>query len=191
MLGGSDRMGILLATTSIVLDHRLLLAGGVLLLGVVAAVVARRLSVPVLVLFLGLGMLLGSDGPGGIDFDDARLARELGVVGLVAILFEGGLRARWRDLRAVAVPAFLLSTVGVAVTTGVVAVAAHELLDLAWAASFLLGAVVGSTDAAAVFSTLRFTTVRRRLADSPACSAPSRGSTTRRRSRSRSASSPG
>lgn len=164
MLGGSDRMGYLLAITGTVLEHRLLLAGGVLLLGVVAAVVARRLSVPVLVLFLGLGMLLGSDGPGGIYFDDARLARELGVVGLVAILFEGGLTARWQDLRRVAVPAFLLSTVGVAVTTAVVAVAAHQLLDLAWAASFLLGAVVGSTDAAAVFSTLRFTTVRRRLA---------------------------
>ena len=147
-----------------VVEHRLLLAGGVLLLGVVAAVVARRLSVPVLVLFLGLGMLLGSDGPGGIYFDDAHLARELGVVGLVAILFEGGLSARARDLRAVAVPAFLLSTVGVAITTAVVAVAAHWLLDLAWAASFLLGAVVGSTDAAAVFATLRFTTVRRRLA---------------------------
>ena len=141
----------------------------------VAAVVARRLSVPVLVLFLGLGMLLGSDGQGGIYFDDARLARELGVVGLVAILFEGGLTARWQDLRRVAVPAVLLSTVGVAVTTAVVAVAAHTLLDLAWAASFLLGAVVGSTDAAAW----------------PDCSAPSRGSTTRRLSLSRSASLPG
>lgn len=120
------------------IEHRLLLAGGILLLGVGAAIVARRLSLPLLVLFLALGMVFGSDGPGGIHFDDAKLARELGAVGLVAILFEGGLTARWRELRQVAVPAFLLSTLGVGVTAGVVAVAARELLDLSWAAAFLL-----------------------------------------------------
>jgi cell volume regulation protein A len=118
----------------------------------------------VLILFLGLGMLLGSEGAGGIYFDDAELARTIGVLGLIAILFEGGLSTDWRDLRPVLVPAFLLSTAGVVVTALVVGAAARLLFHLSWPGSFLIGAVVGSTDAAAVFSTLRFTTLRRRTA---------------------------
>src|SRR5687768_10067377 len=114
--------------------------------------------------FLALGMLLGSDGPGGIEFDDAELARTVGVIGLAAILFEGGLSTSWRRLRQVAVPAALLSTVGVAVTTILTGFAAYALFDLTWLESFLLGAVVASTDAAAVFATLRYTNIRRRLA---------------------------
>jgi cell volume regulation protein A len=109
-------------------------------------------------------MLLGSDGPGGIDFDDAELARKVGVVCLVAILFEGGLATSWRRLREVAVPAALLSTVGIVVTTLLVGLAAYVLFDLSWLEAMLLGAVVSSTDAAAVFATLRFTAIRRRLA---------------------------
>jgi potassium/hydrogen antiporter len=116
------------------------------------------------VAFLGLGMLLGSEGPGGIAFDDADLARVVGTVGLVAILFEGGLTTRWRALRPVIVPAATLSSLGVAVTAAVTGAAAYALFDLRPAEAFLLGAVVGSTDAAAVFATLRFTTLRRRLA---------------------------
>jgi potassium/hydrogen antiporter len=145
-------------------EDRLFLIGGVLLLSVVGAVVARRLSVPVLILFLGLGMLLGSDGPGGIYFDNADLTRTIGVIGLIAILFEGGLTTEWRDLRRVLLPAFVLSTVGVFATAVVIGIAARALFDLSWPASFLLGAIVGSTDAAAVFATLRFTNLRRRLA---------------------------
>jgi cell volume regulation protein A len=109
-------------------------------------------------------MLLGSDGVGGIEFDDAELARKVGVVCLVAILFEGGLSTSWRRLREVAVPAAVLSTVGVAVTAMLTGVAAYELFDLTWLEAVLLGAVVSSTDAAAVFATLRFTRIRRRLA---------------------------
>jgi cell volume regulation protein A len=132
--------------------------------GVAAAFAAARASVPVLVAFLGLGMLLGSDGPGGIEFDDPELARTVGVAGLVAILFEGGLTTSWRDIRPIALPAALLSTVGVVVTALVTGAAAYALFDLTLVESLLLGAVVGSTDAAAVFSTLRFTTLRRRTA---------------------------
>jgi cell volume regulation protein A len=146
------------------LEDRLFLVGAVLLLSVGAAVVARRLNVPVLLLFLGLGMLLGSEGPGGIYFDNADLTRTIGVIGLIAILFEGGLTSEWRDVRRVLVPSLLLSTVGVFVSALVVGVAARVLFDLSWPASFLLGAVVGSTDAAAVFATLRFTNLRRRIA---------------------------
>ncbi len=142
----------------------LLLVGALLAASVLVALGSARTGVPVLVLFLALGMLLGSDGPGGIDFDDAELAREVGIVGLVLILFEGGLQTSWRRLRGVVVPAALLSTVGVVVTMLLTGVAARTLFDLTWLEAFLLGAVVASTDAAAVFATLRFTQIRRRLA---------------------------
>jgi cell volume regulation protein A len=142
----------------------LLVVGGVLTAGIVVALGASRTGVPSLVAFLALGMLLGSDGLGGVNFDDAELARTVGVVGLAAILFEGGLSTSWRRLRLVAAPAVLLSTVGVVVTTVLTGLAAHALVDLTWLEAFLLGAVVSSTDAAAVFATLRYTNVHRRLA---------------------------
>jgi cell volume regulation protein A len=142
----------------------LLIVGGVLAASIVVAFGASRTGVPALVAFLGLGMLLGSDGLGGIEFDNAELARQVGVVALAAILFEGGLATSWRRLREVAVPAMLLSTVGVAVTALLAGLAAYALFDLSWLEAVLLGAVVSSTDAAAVFATLRFTNIRRRLA---------------------------
>ncbi len=142
----------------------LLVVGAILCASVFAALAAARTGVPVLVAFLVLGMLLGSDGPGGIDFDDAELARQVGTVGLALILFEGGLQTSWRRLRSVVVPAALLSTVGVVVTAVLTGLAAHALFDLGWLEAILLGAVVASTDAAAVFATLRFTHIRRRLA---------------------------
>lgn len=145
-------------------NERILLAGAVLLLAVVAAVATQRLRLPLLITFLGLGMLLGSEGLGGIDFDDAELTRWIGIAGLVLILFEGGLTTRWTDLRPVLWPTLALSTAGVAVTAVVAGVAAYFLFDLHLKNALLLGAVVGPTDAAAVFATLRGTMLRRRLA---------------------------
>jgi cell volume regulation protein A len=142
----------------------LLVVGAILCASVVAALAAYRTGVPVLVAFLALGMLLGSDGPGGIEFDDAELARQVGIVGLALILFEGGLQTSWRRLRGVAFPAAMLSTVGVVVTAALTGLGARVLFDLSWLEAILLGAVVASTDAAAVFSTLRFTHIRRRVA---------------------------
>jgi potassium/hydrogen antiporter len=142
----------------------LLLVGGVLAVSVLVALGAAHTGLPVLVAFLALGMLLGSDGPGGIEFDDVELARKVGIVGLALILYEGGLQTSWRRLRQVAVPAALLSTVGVVVSAILTGVAAHVLFDLSWLEAILLGAVVASTDAAAVFATLRFTPIRRRIA---------------------------
>jgi cell volume regulation protein A len=130
----------------------------------VAAHAAVRSGLPLLVAFLGLGILLGSDGLGGIDFDDAGLTRRIGVIGLGLILYEGGLQTSWRRLREVAVPAAALSTIGVVVTAAIAGVGAHVLFDLSWLEAFLLGAVVASTDAAAVFATLRMTQIRRRIA---------------------------
>jgi cell volume regulation protein A len=142
----------------------LLLVGAVLAASIVVALGAARTGLPVLVAFLALGMVLGSDGPGGIKFDDAELAREVGTVGLALILYEGGLQTSWRRLRQVVVPAALLSSVGVVVSTLLTGIAAYLLFDLSWLESMLLGAVVSSTDAAAVFATLRSTHIRRRIA---------------------------
>lgn len=142
----------------------LLLVGGILAVSMAVALGAARLGVPTLVAFLALGMLLGSDGPGGIDFDDAELARTVGIAGLAAILYEGGLSTSWRRLRRVAVPAGLLATVGVVATAVLAGAAAYTLFDLSWLESVLLGSVVASTDAAAVFATLRFTHIRKRIA---------------------------
>jgi cell volume regulation protein A len=142
----------------------LLLVGAILSASLIVAIGAARTGLPVLVAFLALGMLLGSDGPGGIEFDDAELAREVGIIGLALILYEGGLQTSWRRLRQVAVPAALLSTVGVVVSALLTGVAAYYLFDLTWLESVLLGAVVAPTDAAAVFATLRQTHIRRTLA---------------------------
>jgi cell volume regulation protein A len=142
----------------------MLSVGLILAASVAIALGAAKSGLPALVAFLGLGMLLGSDGPGGIAFDDAPLARELGVVSLVAILFEGGLSTSWRRVATVAAPATLLSTVGVVVTAAVTGFFAHLVFPLSWPESFLLGSVVASTDAAAVFATLRHTRLRPRLA---------------------------
>src|SRR3954447_11449912 len=133
----------------------ILLGSAVVLAGVVAAAFADRLGAPALLLFLGLGLLLGEDGPGGINFDDFHLAEILGSVALALILFEGGLAADQKALRRVIVPATLLATVGVAVTAVVVAAAAHLVFDLDATQSLLVGAVVSSTDAAAVFAAVR------------------------------------
>ena len=145
-------------------NEKILIGGAILLLAVVAAIATRRLRFPLLLTFLGVGMLLGSEGLGGIDFSDAELARWIGTAGLVLILFEGGLTTRWPDLRAVLGPTIVLSTLGVAVTAAVVAAGAYVLFDLSATQAFLLGAVVGPTDAAAVFATLRTTSLRGRLA---------------------------
>ena len=142
----------------------LLVVGAILGGSVIAAHGAARTGLPVLVAFLAIGMLLGSDGVGGIQFDDAELTRRVGVVGLALILFEGGLQTSWRRLREVVVPAAALSTLGVVITAAITAAGAYAVLDLSWLESFLLGAVVASTDAAAVFATLRTTRIRRRLA---------------------------
>ncbi|GIJ49926.1 K+/H+ antiporter [Virgisporangium aliadipatigenens] len=141
-----------------------LLLGAVVLLVAVAAVrLSTRLGLPSLLVYLALGLLLGPLGL-GLAFNDAELTRVLGLCALVVIIAEGGLTARWAELRPVVWPAAVLSTVGVGVSVAVVAFAAHLLLGLDWRLAWLYGAVLSSTDAAAVFATLRRLRVRPRLA---------------------------
>jgi potassium/hydrogen antiporter len=120
--------------------------------------VAGRLSVPVTLLFLGIGMLAGSEGLGHIAFDNYALAFRLGSITLVLILFDGGLNVSHAAVKRALGPAALLATVGVVATAAVVGLAAH-LMGLSWISAFLLGAIVSSTDAAAVFAVLRGTRV--------------------------------
>ncbi len=126
-----------------------------LLLAIFASKASGRVGVPALAAFLMLGMLAGSDGLGGIYFDNPWLTQLVGTVALSYILFAGGLETRWRVVRPMAVPALALSTVGVALTTLLVGGFAILALGFSPLEGFLLGAIVSSTDAAAVFSILR------------------------------------
>ncbi len=131
-----------------------LLIGFFLLSGVLMTKLTSKAGVPALVLFMILGMVLGSDISGLIYFSDAGLAQTIGMFALVIILFEGGLQTEWRNVRPVIKGAAVLATLGVVLTTAVLAVAIHYVLGLGWIESFLLGSIVGSTDAAAVFSVM-------------------------------------
>src|SRR4051794_3558913 len=143
--------------------YLILLAGAaVMLLSVTAARFADRAGLPVLLAFLGVGVLLGEDGV-GLQFDNAALTQALGTAALAVILVEGGLTTQLSVVRPVLIPAAVLATVGVLVSVGVVAVAAHLFLGAPWQLAFLLGSIVSSTDAAAVFSVLRALPLPRRL----------------------------
>jgi cell volume regulation protein A len=132
-----------------------LLSGLLLFASVLATLVSTRFGFPLLLVFLGVGMLAGEDGPGGILFDDYETAFLVGNLALAVILLDGGLRTDMRTFRVALKPALSLATLGVLATAAAVGLCAWLLLDLDWRYALLLGAIVGSTDAAAVFSSLR------------------------------------
>ncbi|MCM3663132.1 potassium/proton antiporter [Mesobacillus subterraneus] len=136
-------------------DSFILILALLFIVGVLTTRFSTKLGVPSLILFILVGMVMGSDVLGIIYFDNAALTQMIGVIALVIILFEGGLQTNWNDVRPVIVPSLSLATVGVLLTSGIVAVAAKMILGLDWLESVLFGAIVGSTDAAAVFAVLK------------------------------------
>jgi len=129
-----------------------ILLGAVLVMaGILSSLLALRFGAPLLLVFLFIGILAGDSGPGQLQFDDVRTTYLVGSVALALILFDGGLRTRFQSIRAVLAPSMVLATVGVLLTAAITAPAAKYALDLNWTEALLVGAVVASTDAAAVF----------------------------------------
>lgn len=137
------------------IEYILLIIGILILFSILANKVSGKLGLPSLLIFLLVGMLAGSEGPGGIYFDDPWIAQAIGVIALSYILFAGGLDTRWSEVRPVLPQAAALSTLGVLLTALCMAGIAVVFLGVSLLEGFLLGAVVSSTDAAAVFSILR------------------------------------
>jgi potassium/hydrogen antiporter len=129
----------------------ILLGSALVLAGILSSLMAMRFGAPLLLVFLIVGMLAGEAGPGGLRFDDVRIAYLVGSVALGLILFDGGLRTRFSTFRSVLMPSLTLATVGVLLTAALTAPVAHFALSLGWLESLLVGSVIASTDAAAVF----------------------------------------
>lgn len=144
------------------LTWSLLIGSAVLLVAVAAVRVSMRSGFPTLLLYLGLGLAVGESGL-GVSFDSPGLTRVLGYAALILILAEGGLTTKWSGIKDAIAPAAVLSTVGTGVSILVVGVGAWALLDLPWTLALLIGAILSSTDAAAVFSVLRAVPLPRRL----------------------------
>ncbi|MET8688414.1 potassium/proton antiporter [Streptomyces sp. NPDC004732] len=137
------------------LNQLLLVCSLVLLVAVAAVRISSRSGLPSLLLYLGIGIAMGQDGVGDVHFDNAELTQVIGYAALVVILAEGGLGTKWKEIKPALPMAAVLSTLGVAVSVGVTAAGAHYLVGLEWRQALIIGAVVSSTDAAAVFSVLR------------------------------------
>ncbi|WP_404350430.1 potassium/proton antiporter [Sutcliffiella horikoshii] len=144
-------------------DYFILLTAFLLIVGVITTKFSSKLGVPALVLFIIVGMMAGSDGLGFVYFDNVKYAQLIGIFALVIILFEGGLQTKWGTVRKVIKPSLSLATVGVILTSALVAASAKLILDVSWLEAFLFGAIVGSTDAAAVFAVLKGQNIKARM----------------------------
>ncbi len=134
------------------IDTLLLFISVLIIVSIIIAKISNNIGVPIMLLFIGVGMMAGSEGPGNIYFDDAELTQNIGIIALVFILFSGGLDTKWKHVKHILKPAISLSTLGVLITTISIGAFVHYIFDIDWLVGLLLGAVVSSTDAAAVFS---------------------------------------
>ncbi|QPC47789.1 potassium/proton antiporter [Mangrovibacillus cuniculi] len=141
-------------------DSMIFLAGLILLIGVLTTKFSNKIGVPSLILFLAVGMFLSQF----YYFDNAQISQVVGIFALIVILFEGGLQTKWREVKPVIAPSLSLATIGVLLTASIVGIAAKFILDLSWLEGLLIGAIVGSTDAAAVFAAIGSKNIRPRLA---------------------------
>ncbi|MCR8986893.1 potassium/proton antiporter [Brevibacillus laterosporus] len=140
-------------------DNIILLLAVLLVTGVVTAKFSSRIGLPSLVFFVGVGMILSKF----IYYDNASLTQLFGILALIIILFDGGMQTKWTDIRAVAKPSLSLATIGVVLTTFLIGACAKFILGLSWNEGLLFGAIVGSTDAAAVFAVLGNKNIKKRL----------------------------
>lgn len=140
---------------SVTAENILLISSLLLFAGVLASKTAGKTGIPMLLIFLGVGMLAGSDGIGGIRFDNPAIAQFLGIIALTYILYSGGIDTKWPSIKPVLKPGIALSTLGVLLTSFSLGGFVYLISDLNFLESLLLGAIVSSTDAAAVFSVLR------------------------------------
>jgi cell volume regulation protein A len=136
--------------------EQVILIGSILLIAsIVASKTSFKLGIPTLILFMMVGMLAGSEGLGGIHFDDPHVAHILGIIALNFILFSGGMDTKWESVKPILWKGVSLSTLGVSLTAAIVGVFVHLVTDFTLIEGLLLGAIVSATDAAAVFSILR------------------------------------
>jgi cell volume regulation protein A len=127
-----------------------------ILISILIAKISRNIGIPILILFIGVGMLAGSEGPGQIAFDNLEVAQSVGIISLIFILFTGGLETKWSSVQPILLSSLSLSTLGVLITTFTVGTFVHFAFHISFLPSLLMGAVISSTDAAAVFSILSF-----------------------------------
>ena len=142
------------------LNLYIVIIGVILFISVYASKISEKIGIPLLLMFLGIGMLLGSEGIGGIEFDNALLTQAIGTIALIFILYSGGLDTFWEEVKPVAINGILLATFGVLITALVMACFIYLILDFTFLESILLGSIVSSTDAAAVFMILRSQKIR-------------------------------
>ena len=139
----------------IAIDYLLLIGSVLVLTSIVFAKLLDNIGVPTLLLFIGVGMLAGSEGFGGIYFNDASLAQSIGIISLLFILFSGGLDTNWSESKQVLKPAFILATAGVLLTAVIIGIFVMFIFNTSFLWGMLIGSIISSTDAAAVFSILR------------------------------------
>lgn len=142
------------------LNLYIVIIGVILFISVYASKISEKIGIPLLLMFLGIGMLLGSEGIGGIEFDNALLTQAIGTIALIFILYSGGLDTFWEEVKPVAINGILLATFGVLITALVMACFIYLILGFTFLESMLLGSIVSSTDAAAVFMILRSQKIR-------------------------------
>ena len=139
----------------VAIDQALLMASILIFISLIAGKTSYRFGVPVLLFFLTIGMLAGSEGVGGIYFDDHKLAQVIGSIALNFILFSGGFETDWKSIKPIVWHGGSLSTLGVLLTAAFVGIFIHAVTDFSLYEGLLLGSIVSSTDSAAVFSILR------------------------------------
>lgn len=137
------------------IEYILLWTATLILASVISSKLSDKFAIPALLLFLAVGMFAGSEGVGGIYFDNAQLAKSIGVVALIFIIFSGGLDTNWKETKSVVLPGIILSTLGVLLTALITGYFAMRILEFSFLEGMILGSIVSSTDAAAVFSILR------------------------------------